>query len=65
MSSMHKLNFALQHCDQSARAKLVETKNLLPFYDHNECILRVGGRIVKSRLPIQALHQYICLRFAI
>ena len=56
--SVHEFNFALQRYDQSVRAKLIEIKNLLPFYDHNECVLRVGGRIVKSRLPIEAVHQY-------
>ena len=32
---------ALKCCSKNCRSKLIEIKNLLPFYDYNECILRV------------------------
>lgn len=52
-------DYALKSCSGNARTKLLEIKNLLPFYDHNLHVLRVGGRVVKSSLPNDSIHQYI------
>ena len=50
---------AFKSCNKDARVKLLEIKNLLPFYDHDLNVLRVGGRVAKSSLPDESTHQYI------
>ena len=50
---------ALKCSSKNCRSKLIEIKNLLPFYDYNECFLRVGGRITKSSLTLETVFQYI------
>ena len=36
---------ALKCCSKNCRSKLIEIKNLLPFYDEDECVLHVDGRV--------------------
>ena len=59
MLSSNEFSSVLSRSSKSVRSKLLEIKNLLPFYDYNDCVLRVGGRIVKSNLPVENIHQYI------
>ena len=59
MIARHGYTYALSHCKKVYRKKLLELKYLLPFFDHDDRVLRVGGRIVKSSLPGNAIHQYI------
>ena len=62
MISKHGYAYALSHCKKVYRAKLLELKCLLPFFDHNDRVLRVGGRIVKGALPTEMIHQCILPR---
>lgn len=38
-----------------------EIFKLGPFYDSNDCVIRVGGRLQNSNLPEETKHQVILL----
>ena len=62
MIAKHGHVHTLSHCKKVYHAKLLELKCLLPFFDHNNQVLRVGGRIVKAALPTEMIHQCILPR---
>ena len=59
MISEFGYEYALKHCKLAKRAKLCELKYLLPFFDNAERVLHVKGRILKSSLPLESVHQHI------
>ena len=59
MIAFHRYSYALSHFMKLYRTKLLELKGLLPYFDRNERVLRVGGRIIKLSLPTETIHQCI------
>ena len=57
--ALRNFAYALEHCEKKYFSRLNELKNLLPFYDNCDKVLRVGSRIVKSTLPLETIHQLI------
>ena len=54
------LGYAIKQCKSAdCRPRLLELKALFPFYDAAVKLLRVGGRIRNSSLPLESVHQYI------
>ena len=54
------LGYAIKQCKSAdCRPRLFELKALFPFYDADVKLLRVGGRIRNSSLPLESVHQYI------
>ena len=57
--ALRNFAYALKHCKKKYCSRLNDLKNLLLFFDSYDKVLRVGGRIVKSTLPLETIHQLI------